>query len=399
MKTIERLGFLFMMPLFLLGSASLHAQDTVGYVKPYRAQSPHPYPAGNGKRSIVWRQRVASPGAGFVRVHFTGLSLANGDFLTVSALDGSDSETITGKGPYGDGDFWSFRVPGEVAILSVHGGRSPGYGYRIKEVVHGFGPHEKAATNPDVVCGADGREDVVCHVNNLGLYHIQRAVAVLDFNNTDGKAEQCTGWLAETNQPNLLITNHHCISDDKQLKSIVVTFNFIKTTCGGNVTTPRDAYNVEKILGTNEELDYTLLALKKNLKGQNPQDLYGVVVPYTWSGAVSDGEVIYIPQHPSVKVGDQDEAGPTKVAWFEDLDGKNRCTVTAKGSNYIHYTCDTSNGSSGSPVINSRFAMAVALHSGGRNKLFCQYNYAYTMKAICSDGPPGNGKKYLICRN
>jgi hypothetical protein len=58
-------------------------------------------------------------------------------------------------------------------------------------------------------------------------------VATSDFNDVEGKVEICTGWLAWTNQPNLLITNCHFISEDKQAKSIVVTFNFRKTTRGG----------------------------------------------------------------------------------------------------------------------------------------------------------------------
>ena len=56
----------------------------VGDVRPFAAETPHPY-------LRAWADRVFSPGAEFLSVHFTGLHLADGDFLTVSSPDGSQS--------------------------------------------------------------------------------------------------------------------------------------------------------------------------------------------------------------------------------------------------------------------------------------------------------------------
>ncbi|MBI2955781.1 MAG: hypothetical protein HYY26_00575 [Acidobacteria bacterium] len=67
-----------------------------------------------------------SPGATFLRIHFTGLALAQGDFISVSSLDGSQVWTYTGRGPHGTGDLWSFAIDGDEAIVRVHGG--PGTG-------------------------------------------------------------------------------------------------------------------------------------------------------------------------------------------------------------------------------------------------------------------------------
>ena len=139
MKTIGRLGLLFGVVFFLFGSVTLRAQVKVGDVRPYHAESPHPYPAGSAERPVVWEEHVISPGAKFVRVHFTGLSLAPGDYLTVSSPDRSHVDTYTEKGPQGDGDVWAFSIYGEEAVVAIHGGPSPGYGYRIEEVGHGTG--------------------------------------------------------------------------------------------------------------------------------------------------------------------------------------------------------------------------------------------------------------------
>ena len=73
----------------------------IGDVRAYHAESPHPYPLGSGARPVVWTDRVISPGAEFLRLHFANLHLAPGDFLTVSRPDGSQASTYTGRGPHG----------------------------------------------------------------------------------------------------------------------------------------------------------------------------------------------------------------------------------------------------------------------------------------------------------
>jgi len=134
----------------------------IGDVKPYRAETPHPYPLGADDRPVVWADTVISPGATFIRVHFTALHLAPGDYLTVSSADGSQVWKYTGRGPRGDGDLWAFAVNGDAAIVEVHGGRGTGHGYVIDKVGHGTW-----RPTPEVVCGSDGREDVVCHLSEI----------------------------------------------------------------------------------------------------------------------------------------------------------------------------------------------------------------------------------------
>jgi hypothetical protein len=397
MKATERLGFFFML-LFLFGSASLHAQAVVGHVVPYRAESPHPYRAGDSKLPIVWQQHVVSRGAGFVRIHFTGLSLARGDSLTVSAPDGSDSETITGKGPYGNGDVWSFRVTGQEALVSIRGGLSPGYGYRIKEIVHGFGPHEGANAISELNCSTAAPEPVVCHANNANFWDAQRPVATLDFNDVKGKADVCTGWLAWAKEANLLITNNHCISDKKQLPSLSVAFNFQQVDCvvNGDKIEQRVSYRpVRELVGTNKDLDYTLLTLKDDDK-KHPLSEWGVVIPSARS--VTAGQAIYIPQHPQKKKKNKDDEPspePKKVAWFETWKPETRCTVKAVEGDEIRYDCNTNGGSSGSPVEDGGLGHAVALHSGA-GYIGCP-NRGVLMSKICADGA-GHADKYLICQ-
>src|SRR5688500_3322796 len=77
-----------------------------GDVFRYAAETKHPYANGTADRSVVWRDVVTSPGAMFIRVHFSAFDLRDGDYVTVSNPDGSDFWTYTLKGPRGTGKFW-----------------------------------------------------------------------------------------------------------------------------------------------------------------------------------------------------------------------------------------------------------------------------------------------------
>src|SRR5262249_54343438 len=155
--------------------------------------------------------RVFSPGAEFIRVHFRGLHLSDGDDLTVSSPDHSQVWTYRGRGPHDDGDVWSFAIDGDTALVELHGSRGGGYGYRIPEVGHGTVnlSGKKNAPSLEVLCGTDGREDVACQSAALG--GLQQPVARLLFT-SGGSQYLCTGWLVAGTNSSTLVTNNHCFS-------------------------------------------------------------------------------------------------------------------------------------------------------------------------------------------
>ena len=131
----RRSGFLVVavLALVLLGVAPSWAdggKKRVGDVRAYAAETPHPYPK-------AWSDRVFSPGAEWIRIHFTDLHLGDGDSLTVSSPDRSQVWTYTGKGPHGNGDLWAFAIDGDTAIVELRGG-SGGHGYRITEIARNY---------------------------------------------------------------------------------------------------------------------------------------------------------------------------------------------------------------------------------------------------------------------
>lgn len=356
----------------------------VGDVRPYRAETPHPYPLGTDARPVVWTDTAVSPGAEFVRVHFRNLHLAGGDYLTVSSPDGLQTWTYTGRGPNNDGAVWSFAIDGDTAVVRIHGGRGTGHGYLIDAVGHGtvaLGP--KNGPTPEVVCGTDGREDVACHLPEIDA--AQRPVARLLFV-SGGFQYVCTGELIAGSNNSTLITNNHCIDTQTETASLQAKFNYQKTTCGGATNAATTDYaggtmlktNTEKRRGNKGGLDYTLLTLQGN-----PEGTWGEIQGTTKSVAIND--LIWFIQHPG---GNQ-----KKIGYWEDEGHTSRCKVNAINATYgqsavgsqTGYACDSQGGSSGSAITDPNTGRAIALHHyGGVSSNPC-LNAGTAFSKICAD--------------
>jgi hypothetical protein len=362
----------------------------VGTVKPYLAETPHPYPLGSEARPVVWTDRVVSPGAEFVRVHFSGLNLAPGDYVTVSSPDGAQVWTYTGAGPRWDGDVWAFAIDGDTVIVQIHGGRGRGHGYRIDAVGHGEVRLDTRGPGPvpEVVCSTDGREDAACHMRDAVFDAAQAPVARLLFA-SGAYLYVCTGWLARGANDSTLVTNNHCISRQREADSLQAMFNFQFTKCGGNVVAPTATYAGGLLLRTNnirkhghkDGLDYTLLTLMGNAEAA-----WGELVPTTKPTAV--GDPIWFIQHPGGR--------EKKVGFYEDADHAVLCKLDAvdqsiKGvapSSQNFYACDSEGGSSGSPIVDPATGHVIALHHfGGITSDPC-LNGGTEMPEICADAGP-----------
>ena len=396
MNSSSRLLIVVVAIVMVLGPTAVWAQAPlkVGEVRSYRAETPHPYPLGTEARPAVWTDRIVSHGATFIRVHFTGLHLAEGDYVTVANPDGRQSWTYTGRGPKGRGDVWAFAIDGDTAIVTVHGGRRPGHGYRIDSVGHGT---VRLNPTPEVVCGTDGREDVACHIGETGFETAQNPVSRLLFQ-SGAFLYVCTGWLVDGSNPNTLVTNNHCISTQNETDTLQATFNFQFTTCGGNMVAQTSSFSGGMLLktssvdrrGRKEGFDYTLLTLQGN-----PEAAWGELV--ATGRSVSVGEQIWFIQHPG---GNEKEVG-----YYEDSEKTMLCRVAevnqtygrSAGESQTAYGCDSEGGSSGSPIIDPVTGEVIALHHfGGVDNNPC-LNSGTSMSSICADAGPllncagGNG--------
>ena len=369
-----------------VASAPVWAQSPlkIGKVLPYQAESPHPYPLGTEARPVVWTDRVISPGAEFIRVHFSRLDLAPGDSVTVSSPDGRQSWSYTGRGPHGDGDVWAFAIDGDTAIIRIHGGRGAGHGYVIDAVGHGtislVGKSSEPV--PEVVCGLDGREDVACHptINSDPVARLQWIQGAFIFS--------CTGWLARGSSPSLMVTNNHCFSTQKVTNNVQATFRFQHATCGGTDSPTGTSFGGGTFLRTNNVsqkgnkggLDYTLFTLLGN-----PEATFGEYIPTT--AAASVGDPIWFIQHPG--------GGFKEIGFYEDTVGGQVCKVDTINATYAKsapgsqtgYQCDSEGGASGSPILSATSGKVIALHhfGGVPDPGFACLNSGTRMAAICAD--------------
>jgi V8-like Glu-specific endopeptidase len=380
MKRALRIAAVAAGALALLGTvvpAQAQGRIKVGEELPYRVTSPAVYPLGGPGRPAAWSETVVSPGATFLRIHFQKLNLPDGDFLTVSSPDGSDYWTYTGKGPRGTGEFWSFVVESDTAIVELHSGsqvKARGrYGVAIDRIAHGTLPvYEDGTIVEKVICGTDGKENVACHtdVNT-------RPVARLSFQ-SGGSSFLCTGWLVAGANANTMITNNHCFTTQSEVNTVQARFNYQTTTCTGTTQATATTYAGGTFLRTNASLDYTLFTLQGN-----PEATWGEYVATSKTPLV--GGSLNFPQHPGGRL--------KQIAYWKDSAHTQRCNVSTVNATYggsatgsqMGYSCDTEGGSSGSPVIDASTGRVIGLHHfGGVSSSSC-LNSATQMKNVCAN--------------
>lgn len=354
----------------------------VGEERAYDAETSHPYAQGAGHRPVVWSQAVVSPGAEFVRVHFGAFKLAPGDFVTVADPQGETFWTYAGDGPKGTGQFWSFAVEGDTAVVELHAGSQPGHGFRIDRIAHGTESisGKRGEPTPEVVCDTDGREDVACHASIN-----TNPVARLLFQ-SGGSTFACTGWLVAGSNANTMVTNNHCFDTQAETDTVQAKFGYQRSGCNSGSIGSGTDYTGGTFLRTNTErrkgrkggLDYTLLTLDGN-----PSATWG---QYTASSkSMSVGDLIFFPQHPG---GNEKEIG-----YWEDAAQTVRCKVDTVNQTYgqsatgsqTGYGCDSIGGSSGSPILDAGTGRVVALHHyGGVTSSPC-LNSGTAMSRVCAD--------------
>jgi len=365
--------------LVAVAPAQAQGRIKVGEEREYTARTPAVYPGGAVDRPVTWSETVVSPGATFLRVHFQKLNLPDGDYLTVADPEGKDFWTYTGKGPFGTGEFWSFAVEGDTAIVELHSGirqivekGASRWGAAIDRIAHGTLPMYDDTALQKIVCGTDGRENVACHTDvNV------RPVARLSFQ-SGGSSFLCTGWLVAGSNNSTMFTNNHCFTTQTEVNTVQARFNYQTTTCSGGTTATTTTYAGGTFLRTNASLDYTLFTLQGN-----PEATWGEYTATSKTPIV--GMNINFPQH---------SGGNLKtISYWKDSAHTLRCNVSTVNQTYggsaansqVGYSCDSAGGASGSPIIDAGTGRVIGLHHfGGVGGSTC-LNSATQLKNICPD--------------
>jgi lysyl endopeptidase len=373
----------------VLGSAfTAMAQVEDGEVRPASA-AVSGYPEGRPERSAVRTETISSPGAEFLRLQFEGFRLAPGDHVTISSSDGSHQEVIAEQlGPHGDGHFWSFAIPGDTALVTIHAGprrddvEGRQLGYRVTRLVHGTLPLEgegetlpfgegAAGEETRSICGTNGNENTICYST---ADTARRPVARLLFVNSSGtRSVRCTGWLVRGSNASTLMTNNHCFNTAAAVRATEAQFGYRTTSCTGTTIGTFSSYRGNALLRTSASLDYTLMTMLGS-----PEAAWGELIPARRKPVL--GENIWVIQHPGGK--------PQKIGNWEDSARTARCNVDGVDQNRSGYTsgsqtlynCDTEGGSSGSVVLAAGTTRAIAIHHLGG----CP-NAGTEMEHICSN--------------
>lgn len=155
-----------------------------------------------------------------------------------------------------------------------------------------------------------------------------------------------TGFLVSEN---VLMTNNHVIDSMRTALNSIAEFNYQDDINFMPCPTYTFRLNPEQFFVTDEELDFTLVALKDNPSSDKQPKDFGHLHLIAEEGKILEGEYVSIIQHPN--------GGPKAVTIRENK-------VSSILDYFIHYLTDTEPGSSGSPVFNDQW-IVVALHHSG----------------------------------
>ncbi|CAH9066226.1 hypothetical protein PSECIP111854_03845 [Pseudoalteromonas sp. CIP111854] len=318
----------------------------------------------SGKKNTIM-QTISHPDASYIKVHFKNVNLKGGGKLIVRATDNSERYEYTEadmrkatleKGDNGINHFAAMSVSSDTVIVEYTPGSdlNTTLGTPIIDYYH-FGIENQLGSDDigtDSTCGAMERKDVQCWADSHPEeFERSRPVARLVI----GGRSLCTGW--RVGEDNHMFTNNHCVETASELTSTEVWFNYQHTSCNGTTKETVIKVTGKDFLKTDYTLDYTLFTVN-NFEQTAPFGYFGLDI----DDATQD-QRIYIAQHGAGNPkelsieSDQDNGGLCQV---NETDANGRGTATDLG-----YYCDTTGGSSGSPVIAADTRDVIALHHLG----------------------------------
>ena len=304
--------------------------------------------------SVVWTQRVTSPGASAMRIHLTEFQLAAGFELYLYTRAGEVFGPYRDSGPAGNGDFWSNTTVGDELFLELRSPAAVGdkalratrfvladIAHILEAVAFGSGENPKLAS-----CIQDGS---CFDTTDLGgIERLRLAVAHMVYAE-GGQTFVCTGGLVNdrddaTFLPYFLTANH-CINTPEAAASLECIWRFQTASCGAGFTDFPSTDGFPRTLGATllahrPESDFAFLQL-----GEDPPA--GSVYLGWTTQRPPGGTTLHRLSHPK---GAQQAYSTQTVA----ADGDALTCGVLPAAQFIYSARaigSTDGGSSGSPVI------------------------------------------------
>ncbi len=166
-----------------------------------------------------------------------------------------------------------------------------------------------------------------------------KPIAYIEIDSEEGRWSG-TGFLLSND---LLLTNHHVLSDKKLLSDTIFRFNYQVDKNGNPEISKNYSAKDEAEFCTNSELDYSIL----KLEGNPGHDWGFLVATDSMPNLNSRANII---QHP--------HGLPKQISIQNNY-------IKYVSPNKIHYITSTQPGSSGSPVFNDEWKVIALHHAGG----------------------------------
>ncbi|MDM5154408.1 DNA/RNA non-specific endonuclease [Bacillus sp. DX1.1] len=155
-----------------------------------------------------------------------------------------------------------------------------------------------------------------------------------------------TGFLVS---PSLLLTNNHVLDNEDMALFSLAEFNYELNLNLKERQIKSFRFAPKRLFITDVDLDFTLVAIEEESADGTKLSDFDFLPLLSQRGKALVGEYVSIVQHPS--------GAPKAVAIRENK-------ITDIFDDYIHYSTDTMEGSSGSPVFNDEW-IVIALHHAG----------------------------------
>lgn len=313
------------------------------------------FPVDGGK-GLVFQHEIMEPDTNSLRIHFQ-VERAGNDWSVLVLDESGDVAWTTSDCKVSGMDFWTDEIAGGKLTVKVYSAQ-PSSSLQLKI-------HKIALIKPEVapvsITGVNQLTSIIGQDNWISKFG--ESVARLRFVGDDGGIYVCTTFLVTSD---LMLTNQHCISNENEMKSALVDFDYLKEDEIGQTL------QFNELLATDFDLDYAVVRLSQrvdrnalNLQPTHPDD----------------GAQLLIIQHP---------AGEPQQVSIAD------CTVDGalekgRGQTYtdLGHQCDTKGGSSGSPVFEFSSQKVVGLHHLGINPASGDFfNRAVHINLILEDLTP-----------